>query len=380
MESNSTIDRGHADNGDASAGQGLTTGELLLILVQSWRLVIGGALAAGLVALGITFLLTPIFTARTVIMPPQQQQSGAAAALSSLGALAGLAGVGAGGGNPAEQYLALLQSLTIADRIIDHFNLMVVYDNKYRVLTQKELAGNVRVSVGKKDGLITIEVDDTDAKRSSAIANRYVEELRLLTNTLAVSEAQQRRVFFEQQLQKSKEGLIRAQVELQSSGFNSGALKAEPRATAETYARMLAELAAGEIRLQTLKSSLTENSPDVTQLRTALAALRRQLAGLESSAQPTGNADYIGRYREFKYQETLFELMARQYELARVDESREGALIQVLDSASPPELKSKPKRGIIATLATILSGVILSTLTVLRRSKKLAGTSSALRE
>ena len=350
---------------------GLSLGDTLTLLLARWKRIVGISLGVGVLALGVTFLIPPTYTARTVILPPQQQQSAAAAALSSLGALGALAGGAAGIKSPVDQYVALLQSVTVSNRIIDRYDLITVYESKYRVDAQKTLGTNVRISASKKDGLMTVEVDDHDPQRSADIANRYIDELRTLTNTLAVTEAQQRRIFFEQQLQKAREQLTRAQVALQTSGFTANALKAEPKAAAETYARLRAELTTGEVRLQALREKLVDQAPEIVQQQAVLTELRRQLSKLEVSSSPAQaeDADYTGRYREFKYQETLFELFARQYELARVDESREGALIQVLDVATVPERKSKPKRGTIAMLATIATGLALCLTAILRHKK-----------
>jgi capsule polysaccharide export protein KpsE/RkpR len=183
-----------------------------------------------------------------------------------------------------------------------------------------------------------------------------------------VSDAQQRRKFFEQQLRQTQEKLVQAQQALQASGFTQGALKAEPKSAAEGYARLRAEVTAAEVRLQTLRGSLSDTAPEVQQQQNALTALRSQLARLEQTADARGGADYVGKYREFKYQETLFDLFAKQYELARVDESREGALIQVVDPATSPEKKSKPKRAIVALAATLSSALALIGFVLVRRS------------
>lgn len=335
--------------------------DLGVLLAENLRLLILGPLAVGLAALGISFSIAPTFTAKTVILPPQQQQSSAAAALQSLGALAGLAGAAGMAKSPADQYVALMQSAGVLDRLVDEFDLMTVYDTKYRVDARRELLKHSRISVGKKDGLLQIEVDDKDPARAAAIANAYVEQLRRLTSELALTEAQQRRAFFEKQLQQTNRRLTEAQQALQASGFTEGALRAEPRATAEAYARLRAETTAAEVRLQSLRSYLTDSAAELQQAQATLVALRAQLTKAEAANTNTagGGGDYINRYREFKYQETLFELFAKQFELARVDESREGALIQVVDRAAPPEHKSKPKRGNIAVVATLLAAVLL---------------------
>ncbi|MFM2056563.1 MAG: hypothetical protein RLY71_948 [Pseudomonadota bacterium] len=334
---------------------------MVSMLVAKWWLIIVGSLAGGVVGLAFGFLIPPVFTARASFLPPQQQQqSNAAAALSSLGALAGLAGGVAGIKTPADQYVALMQSVLVSNRIIDQYNLIKVYGREYRIDAQRILAANVRIGVGKKDGLISIEVDDESPERSAAIANSYVDALRELNKTLAVSEAQQRRVFFEQQLQGAKEKLTAAQVALQDVGINGGAIKAEPRAASEAYVKARAEVVVAETKLQTYRGMLADGAPEVIQQQILLKSLRENLAKLEVNAphQKT-DADYIGRYREFKYQETLFDLFAKQYELARVDESREGALVQMVDVATAPEKKSSPKRGLIALASACLMGLVL---------------------
>lgn len=336
--------------------EGIGLLDLALPLVEHLKLLLIGPLLIGLVALGISYLIPPSFTARTSMLPPQQQQSSAMAALGQLGALAGLAGGGGAAKSASDQYVALLQSTTVSDRLIEQFNLMKVYESKFRFEARRALAANSRITLGKKDGLIVIEVDDVDPQRAADIANAYVAALRVLNGQLALTEAQQRRVFFEAQLQQTRDRLTSAQQTLESSGFNQGALKAEPRAAAEGYARLKAELTSAEVRLQTLRRNLADGAPEVQQQLTLVGALRGQLSSLERSSDLGGGSEYISKFREFKYQETLFDLFARQYELARVDESREGALIQVVDTATAPEWKSKPKRALIA-LGALLVGL-----------------------
>lgn len=346
----------------------ITLADLALPLAQHWKLLVSLPLVAGLVALGVTFLITPTFTSRATFLPPQQQQSAAASALASLGALSSIAGAATGIKSPADQYVSLMQSATVADRLIDEFKLMEVYDAKFRFEARKELAANSRIAAGKKDGIIVVEVDDTKPERAAAIANRYIDQLRRITNELSLTEAQQRRAFFDTQLKQTRDRLATAQQALQASGFNQGALRAEPKAAAENYARARAEVTAAEIRLQTLRSGLADSTPEVQREQGVLVALRAQLAQAEGTADLRNGVDYIGKFREFKYQETLFELFSRQYELARLDESREGALIQVVDAATPAETKSRPKRS-AAALATSGGAFFLLALWLILRSR-----------
>ena len=336
---------------DASGGM-----DMLIALAERWRLLAIGPLVIGVLVLGITYLITPVFTARTAFLPPQQQST-ATSALASLGGLSSLVG-GAAQRTPADQYVALAQSTTVADRIIDTFELVKVYDKDLRVDARKELARNTRVVAGKRDGIIVLEVDDESPVRAAEMANRYVEELRLMTNRLALTEAQQRRMFFEGHLQRTRDRLAQAQLLLQASGFNQDSLKAEPKAAAEGYARLKAEVTTAQARLDALRKALTDTAPEVQQAEAAIAVLKSQLGRIEATAGQGDSADYVGKYREFKYQEALFEQFSRQYELARVDESREGQL-QVIDMAQPPEKKSWPRRALLALAGTVSGFVVL---------------------
>ena len=339
-----------------------------------WRLLTLGPLLAAALAFGVASLLPPVFTARATMLPPAQQQGGVAGALmASLGGLAGALG-GAGGAlkSPSDQYVALMQSTTVQDRLIDQYGLMKLYDSEFRMEARKELESRVRMNVAKKDSLIVVEVDDEDPKRAAALANSHIEELRRLTATLAVSEAQRRRVFFEAQLKQTRDQLDKAQAALQDSGLSAGTLRADPRTATAGYARLQAEITATEVQLASLRGYLSDSAHEVLQTQATLRALRAQRARLEQSLESPGDADYTGKYRELKYQEMLFELLARQYEAARMDESREGSLIQVVDAAQPPEKKSRPRAGLIAVGAFVTTFFALVALIRVRRSWRLA--------
>lgn len=328
--------------------------DMILPITSHWRSLLIAPMVVGAFAFGASFLIRPVYTSSTTFLPPQQQNS-AASTLSSLGALAGIAT--GGGKSSAEQMVSLMQSVDATDRIIDRHHLMAVYDDRYREQARQDLAKRSGFKIGKKDGLITIEVEDIDRARAAAIANDYVLELRRMTSVLAVSEAQQRRVFFEAQLQQTKERLVAAQVALGDSGFDIGALKSEPKAAAETYANLRAQLTTAQVKLQMLRSSRSETNLEVIQQRAVVRGLQDKTDALEATTSPdtATQPDYVGKYREFKYQETLFDQMARQYELARIDEAREGALIQIVDPAKAPERKTSPHHAKLALGAAAIT-------------------------
>lgn len=334
--------------------------DLLQVVVENLRLLVLGALAAGVLALGVTYVIPPTFTAKVQFIPPKQQQSSAAAALSDLGILGGAAGAIAGVKNPADQYAALVKSASVADALTAQFNLAERYDQTFKEKIRKELANNTRVTVGAKDGLISIEVDDEDPQVAADMANAYVTELRKLLNRVALTEAQQRRVFFERMLGQAKTNMVQAEQALKSSGVGSGALKISAVSSLEGVARLKAQISVQEVKLSAMRGYLAESAPEFKQALTELAALRGQMERYDRNEAPSsGQSDYVARFREFKFQEALFNLYLKQYEVARADEGREGAVIQVVDPAEKPDRKSKPKRGLVAVLATLAAGFAL---------------------
>lgn len=335
--------------------------DLLQLVVDNLRLLVLGSLGGGLFALAVAFVVPPTFTAKTQFIPPKQQQSTAAAALSDLGVLGGgAAGAIAGIKNPADQYAALVKSTSIADALSEQFQLAERYDEEFKDDILKELAKNTTVLVGVKDGLISVAVDDYDPQTAADMANAYVSELRKLLNRVALTEAQQRRVFYEGLVAQTKEDMVRAERALKGSAVSKEELRAMPEDTLGGVARLKAQVSAQEVKIAAMRGYLADSAPEFKQALTELAALRNQMSRVEQAQDSTTAAtDYVARYREFKYQETLYGMYLRQFEVARADESREGAVIQVVDVAEAPERKSKPKKALVALLATFGTGLLM---------------------
>lgn len=347
--------------------------DLLQVVADNLRLLVLGPLAVGLAALGISFAIPPSFTAKTQILPPQQQQSSAAALVQSLGALSGLAGAAAGIKNPADQYVAFFKSNAVVDAMIDRFKLIERYEAKTRTDARLTLTQRTQVKSGK-DGIIVLEYEDEDPAFAAQVANAYIEELEHLMGRLALTEAQNRRQFFERMLKGTADRLAAADKALRETGVSAGMLKTNPVAAVEAVARMRAAITAQELKVANMRGVLADTSPDMRQALTELSNLRAQLTKVErDEPADAGNSNYLTRFREFKYQETLYELFARQYELARVDEAREGAVIQVIDAATPPERKTKPKKALIAVVATLAAGMALLLFVFVRSAVRNAG-------
>lgn len=343
--------------------------DILQTLAENARLLIFGPILVGLIALGVSFLFKPNYVAITRIMIPQQQQGAAAAALAQLGALAGAANAVSGMKSPAEMYIGLLKSRTVADRMIDRFGMMNIPGVETREDARDILARISGMGAGK-DGLITIGVLTRFPGLSAEMANAYVEELSLLTGRLAVTEAQRRRQFFERELTKAKENLVKAEIALGGVGVGESVLKFNPLAMGQGLATLKAQMMAKEVQLSSMRGYLTENSPAFRQAQQELAALRTQLNKFEHPKPIGSNAEYINRYRDFKYSEVLFEQIAKQYELAKIDESSEGAVIQVVDVAVPPERKDNMSKVKVVIFATLVAGLVLLLFVFARRAVK----------
>jgi uncharacterized protein involved in exopolysaccharide biosynthesis len=273
--------------------------------------------------------------------------------------MGGVAGAAAGIKNPADQFIGFLKSVSIQEKLSDRFKLKDRYGTKLNVDTRKVLEANTKIAVGK-DGIISLQFDDKDPIFAADVANGYVEELRKLMGRMSLTEAQLRRSFFEGRLKETKDALTIADQELRATGINASTLKSSPSAAVEVVARLKAAIVSQEVKIAAMKGYLTDNAPEVKQAIFELSAIRSQLVNAEKSEpQEVGQNNYVEKYRNFKYQETLFELFAKQYELARIDEGREGAVIQVLDVASAPERKSNPNNMLVTIAAIVFSFVII---------------------
>jgi tyrosine-protein kinase Etk/Wzc len=350
--------------------------DLALVAAKHKRVVFGIPLLASIVAAICALLMPNIYTGRALIMPPQQQSATAATLLGQLGVLSSGGASSLGLKNPGDLYVGMLKSRTIADSLISRFKLADQFETDTMVETRRELMGRSRFTAGK-DGLISIEYEDENPQRAADIANAYVDELDKLTQSIAVGEAGQRRLHFERQLKRAKEDLADAEVELKKTQERTGLIKIDEqgRAIIEAVASLRAQIAAKEVELASMRGTFaTESNPEYVRAQEQFRGLRDQLKRLEQS-QPAGKGDkgdifvptgkvpeagleYIRKLRDVKYFETMFELLAKQYEIAKLDEAKEGAIVQVVDKATPPDRKSKPMRLLIVLVTATALGIL----------------------
>jgi uncharacterized protein involved in exopolysaccharide biosynthesis len=344
--------------------------DFLTAVAQRKRLVGLGTSLFALVGLLLALILPNRYTATTQLLPPQGSPSAVSAVLGQFGELASLAGRDMLR-NPSALFVVLLRSRTIADRLIFRFDLAKVYAKKRASDCRVVLESHTQIE-SSKEGVIVIRVDDQDPGRAAGLANGYVEELVRMNEKLAVGEAARRRLFFEGQLEQASGQLANAEDALKRAQETSGVIQLDTQAKAllESIAALRVRIIAKEVQLREARTYGGDQHPDVVRTEQELAVLRQELARLQqqgggapaevgASRLPSAGLEYVRRLREVKYREAVFEMLAKQLEAARIDEAKEGALIQVLDPAVVPERKSGPDRLLLVAMAA-LSGLLLT--------------------
>ncbi len=241
--------------------------------------------------------------------------------------------------------------------MIKNLDLLKIFEVDKKYEARKILTGNLNVQDDKKSGIITVSYINRNPEISANIANYFIEGLRNLNNNLAVTQASQRRLFFEEQLKYAKNALIKSEEGLQAFQQKTGTIKIDEQAKAaiEETSLIRAKISGKEVGLRVMKAYATSQNPDLQKLENEILALKDQLSKLESknigddSLFSTGKlsvlgAEYIRKMREFKYNETLYEILMKQYGAAKLDEARDTSIIQVIEKAEVPEKRFKPQR------------------------------------
>jgi uncharacterized protein involved in exopolysaccharide biosynthesis len=343
--------------------------DIALVLAKRKRLVLGLPVLVGTVTFVTTLLLPATYTSTARIMPPQQAQSNVALFLAQAGVASPITADLLGVRNPSELFIAMLKSRTIADQLIKRFDLLAEFEVRYAADAQRRLERSRTISAGK-EGIITVEVHGPNPKRAADLANAHIEELEKLTLDLAVTEASQRRLLYEKHLKKIRDDLSNAEAALRNFQESSGLIKPQDQAglTVLASSALRAQITAKQVQISTMQAFATPGNPELKRAQQELAALRAELALINNPSNqapgdlvvpigrvPEQTLEYIKRARDVKYYETLLEIVARQYESARIDEARNATLIQVLDKAAVPEKRSGPRRFLITAISVLIA-------------------------
>jgi len=372
METESSVLKSQSDSGRDA----VKVLDVLIILARHKKTIFAATCIGAVVATALAFMLPNTYRASLALLPPQRSESNASALLSQLGGMEGMVGLK----SPNDLYVGILKSRTIAHDLIEKFDLKKVYQTETFESARKRLEVNSTIATSK-NGLITVEVDDSDKKRAAALANAYGDELLKLTRTLALTEAAQRRLFFERQLILAKDTLAKTEASLKENLDKNGVVSvdAESRAVVETVAHLKARVSAKEIELNSMRAFVTETNPNFRRVQEELLSLRAELSKLENgrSDSESNRSQTLGtgltniqQLRDLKYYQMLYELLAKQYEAARLDEAKQPMVVQVLDQAIVPERPVKPKRAVLVLIGCAAGfglGIFLSLFHEVRR-------------
>ena len=367
-------------DGDAAAPIEISIAELGMVIWQRRRWLAEVVGVGTLVALGIALLIPNLYTSTAQLMPPDQQ------ALSSTSMLSALAGTGAmmpslSGGlmnakTPGGLPIGILSSRTAQDDIINRFDLRRVYHCKLYADTRKTLAKRSVIDEDKKSGIISISVQDRDPNRARDIAKAYVDELDKLLSTLSTSSARRERMFLEERLKSIKSDLDASSVAMSQFSSRNATLdyQKQGEATVEAAAKLQGELISAQSELSGLKAAYTDENMRVRQARARVGVLQGQLQKMGGVGENADGSDlkagqfmpsirklpllgvtYADLSRRVTMEETLYETLTKQYELAKIQEAKEIPPIKVLDEPQAPERKSSPHRAIIVALGFLLS-------------------------
>lgn len=353
--------------------------DYLFIILKHKKMIFGISFLVAVITALLSLTMPNIYTAKTMILPGDDDKGIMGAMLGQLGGLAGVAGGTLGGTTKADLYVTILKSEAIKDQLIDKFKLMKLFEVNYRSYAYKKLDTISKITAGKKDGVITISVDSKDPKLAADLANAYVDELGKLTAGLSMSGAGNNRAFLEKRLVEAKSDLAKAEDDLKLFQTQNKAISLpdQIKGTFDGVAQLRAQLALQEVQLGTLQRQFTNSSQEVKTARATIANLHTQIAVLEgkgsgsSSIPKVGNMPQLGQeylrlMREFKIQEAVLEMLTKQYEMVKINEVKDVSPFQVIQKAKAPDRKSKPARSMIVLRMSFFSGIALTALAFLK--------------
>jgi tyrosine-protein kinase Etk/Wzc len=361
---------------DSESGSVPSLLDYLEVIARRFRMIAAITAAVAVISVIYSLTLPNIYSAKTMILPAQEDKNLSSAIMAQLGGLAGLAGISVGSGSSTtDLYVSLMKSSAVKDPIIDRFKLMELYNERYRIDASNRLDKNAVITAGKKDGIISVTVDDKDPTRAAELANAYADELGKLVIRLNISGAGQNRIFLEERLTKARADLAMAEENLKSFQSKNKSIIAteQAKASIQQIVTLREQLLSREVQLNTLRRTYTESSQEVKNMAATVDHLRKQIARLEGSgngsviptvgAAPALGQEYIRLIRAFKTQESLVEFLTKQYEMTRINEAKDVPPFQVIQKAQRPERKTKPARAkmvLTATAAALFFSIVVA--------------------
>ena len=341
--------------------------DLLIPILKYKNLIIKATIYTFFLSILISLIIPKKYLSSGKILPPQTQSSVSQQILSQFLGSSGLGGFAsvAGVKDNSSLYSELLKTNTVLDYVINKKDLKKIYKTEKIYELRKILLSNLLVNADRKTGIIEIGYIDKDPQLAFEITNLFIEGLKNLNNNLALTEASQRRLFYEEQLKIAKENLIKAEEEMKRFQLKTGSIKVdeEAKAAVEETSLVRAKISAKEVQLRVLETYATKQSPEYKELEAEIAALKEQLSKLQAkipsddylfSTKKASNygIEFIRKMRELKYNEALYEILLKQYEAAKLDESKDSTIIQIIEKPEIPEIKYSPKRARLVLIST----------------------------
>jgi uncharacterized protein involved in exopolysaccharide biosynthesis len=360
---------GHVSGQSAKANDELSLIDLLIILAEGKRIIFAVTAGFAIFAILVSLILPKSYTATLTLLPPQESSSMSSALNSQLGSIGALLGSGLGLKNTNDTYVGLFKSEALENSMVEHFGLIQQYHVKFLSDARKAFESHVKLDGSGKDGMIHISIVDKDPVRAAELTNGYVDQFRLLSENIAITEASQRRLFFQKELEKTKDQLATAEEALKQTESTTGVMQVDmqARALTESATSLRGQIAAKKVQIQGMETYATGENYQLVQAENELASLRAQLAKVGGSEDspgselvipkgkvPEAGLEFVRKERDVKYYTTIFDILARQFEAAKLDEAKEGAIIQVVAPATVPDRRSSPKRAIIVIVATFV--------------------------
>lgn len=335
------------------------------VLSESRKMIAAVTISAFIVAVIVSLVIPKQFKATASVLPPQEENLlSAAAGLSKIPSIAGLSSSFLGLKSPADVWVGILRSQNVSDAVIKRFDLKALYATDTIEDTREALAAKVRIDKSIEE-IISISVLDESPERAASMANAFVEELDRINRGTSMSSGRRMRTFVEGQMNDTRKKLEAVEEDIRRFQEKNKAVDIDSQAKAiiEAIGTVKGQIVAKEVALSTLESYAAPTNPNVEILRAEVRGLRDKLRELERGGAgrdvfiPTDeiagiSLQYLTLLREAKIQETVFELLTQQYEMARIQEAKDSSTVQVLDYAVPPDKKAKPRRARLVMLST----------------------------
>jgi uncharacterized protein involved in exopolysaccharide biosynthesis len=350
----------------------------LLMIVRRRSLIFRVCGASFIISVCYSLALPNVYTATSKFFPPQKETTSSAfsALFAQAGGLTGLADRGLGGST--DLYLGILKSRSVTDAVIKRLDLLKEFNTDNIDLARKILESSIKYKGSNKDGIIIVSATRKDPKKAAELANTIVDETIHRSVQLYLTKAGVERIFLERRLEVVKKELVAAEADLRVFQDKHKTIKVDAQASVaiESIARFKAEIVSKEVQLATLRNSMTDESSEVKALQAGISRMKAQLATMTGSGNDniipsTGNlpgigVEYVRKLRELKIQESIFESLTKQYEVAKISEAKDSSTVQVLDEAVPPSMKSGPRRSLIVIISTFCAFILSITIIIIQ--------------